>query len=122
MSDLLDAHKSKTYPGYMVYVNSNYKTSTIYGEKVIVSPSLVVCYNASASFSSTKKSNLFVALDFDEMSHGAIGNALTLVSTTGMYLGMMSIHMSVQLESVAPVQHLAVALRELKVHILQSTS
>ena len=38
MSDVFDAHKAEKYPGYMVFINSNYKTSTIYGEKVIVLP------------------------------------------------------------------------------------
>ena len=38
VSDIKEAHTNDEYPGYMVFINSLYKTSTIYGEKVIVLP------------------------------------------------------------------------------------
>ena len=41
VSDIHDAEIADEYPGYMVFTNSRYKTSTIYGGK------LMFCQNGS---------------------------------------------------------------------------
>ena len=83
VSDIKEAHTSDEYPGYMVFTNSLYKTSTIYGEKVIVLPKDVFKHvqfyveTARPVLNPLSEDHLFVSSDADVISHGAIGSALT---------------------------------------------
>ena len=83
VDDILEATRSEDYPGYMVFVNSTYKTSTIYGEKVLVLPDSIFVHmktyvdHLRSLVSATKRNYLFVTADGDMITHGAIGNALT---------------------------------------------
>ncbi|XP_065656600.1 uncharacterized protein LOC136081998 [Hydra vulgaris] len=91
--DVFDATTNPEYPGYKVFVNSTYKTSTIYGEKVIALPldifkhlefyiqELLPILNPSeASF-------LFISFDAEKMTHGAIGSALTSTFRQALVFG-----------------------------------
>ena len=83
VADVEEAEKSEEYPGYMVFRNSLYKTSTIYGEKVIVLPDNIFKHlkfyikyvRPLLNFDSN--TYLFISTDAEQMSHGAIGSALT---------------------------------------------
>ena len=83
LTDVEEATRNAEYPGYMVFMNSTYKTSTIYGEKVLVLPDNIFNHlkiyinKLRPVISGTKSNHLFVSSDGDIMSHGSIGNALT---------------------------------------------
>ena len=83
VKDVEDAKPAEGYPGYMSFINSHYKTSTIYGEKVIVLPNTIfknlMCYSQEIRSTLNPSSNkyLFVSTDADRMTHGAIGSAIT---------------------------------------------
>ncbi|XP_065676531.1 uncharacterized protein LOC105844710 isoform X2 [Hydra vulgaris] len=91
--DVFDATTNPEYPGYKVFVNSTYKTSTIYGEKVIALPIdifkhlefyikelLPILNQSEASF-------LFISSDAEKMTHGAIGSALTSTFRQALVFG-----------------------------------
>ena len=81
--DVFDASTNLEYPGYKVFVNSTYKTSTIYGEKVIALPVNIFKHlefyiqQLLPILNPSDPSFLFVSSDAEKMSHGAIGSALT---------------------------------------------
>ena len=83
VTDVKEAVKHPDYPGYMSFINSTYKTSTIYGEKVMVLPDNLFVHmmfyvnRVRGVLSSTKQDYLFVVADSDQMSHGSVGSALT---------------------------------------------
>ena len=83
VTDVLEATKNPEYSGFMSFVNSTYKTSTIYGEKLMVLPDNLFYHmqfyvrKLRPVISDTKSNYLFVVSDSDMMSHGSIGSALT---------------------------------------------
>ena len=83
LQDVDDAQPAEGFPGYMSLTNSQYKTSTIYGEKLIVLPDctfqhLKLYRKTIRKFLNPQSDKyLFVATDAHQMSHGAIGSALT---------------------------------------------
>ena len=83
VQDVIDATTNADYPGYNVFVNSTYKTSTIYGEKLIALPSNIFKHlqyymkSLLPILNPSSATYLFISSDSDRMSHGAIGSALT---------------------------------------------
>ena len=83
VEDVDDAEELVNYPGYFIFTKSRYKTSTIYGEKVIVLPknlfSHLKLYQVKLRPILSQSSNdyLFVPNDGEKMTHGAIGSTLT---------------------------------------------
>ncbi|XP_057302645.1 uncharacterized protein LOC130636789 isoform X2 [Hydractinia symbiolongicarpus] len=83
VSDVQEAHTSEEYPGYMVFTNSRYKTSTIYGEKVIVLPKNVFEHlkyyvkEIRPVLNPTTNTYLFISSDTNQLSHATIGSSLT---------------------------------------------
>ena len=83
VKDFEEAEESADYPDYMTFTNSKYKTSTIYGEKVIVLPNRLFSHlkeyveRLRPVLSQTSTERLFVSNEKDVMTHGSINNALT---------------------------------------------
>ena len=81
--DIDEAKPAEGYPGYTSFTNAQYKTSTIYGEKVIVLPNSLFNFlkiykeKLRPALAPQSERYLFVSKDSEKMSHGAIGSALT---------------------------------------------
>ncbi|XP_057295982.1 uncharacterized protein LOC130624937 isoform X1 [Hydractinia symbiolongicarpus] len=84
VSDVKEASRHDDYPGHWVIINSNYKTSTIYGEKVIAIPDAIFNHlkiymdHLRPLFENASSKYLFLpSSNEDKMSHGVVGSALT---------------------------------------------
>ena len=84
LQDVKEATKHPDYPGHWVIVNSTYKTSTIYGEKLIAVPNIVFGHlkkyidHLRPIFLNESSPYLFIASSTEKkMSHGSIGSGIT---------------------------------------------
>ena len=85
VEDIIKARSHEEYPGHRIISNSNYKTSTIYGEKYIIIPNDIYCQtmtyisNIRKVLSSNKSNRLFLPKGDtnSQMSQSNISTSLT---------------------------------------------
>ena len=83
VEDVVQASLAEGYPGYTSMVNLKYKTSTIYGEKIILMPNDLfkhICIYKDTMrglLNPEAGEHLFVSSSSPKLSHPTIGSALT---------------------------------------------